>query len=137
MANKIHLSTPTDALHQTSETKTANASSGNRGPKGIVDGLRNQDELGFIFDRAAQYFSLLSEPARLRIIQAVCTEERSVQDVVELTSLPQPNVSRHLSMLYRAGVLSRRREGTFVFYKISDPMITDLCRTVCVKLASN
>ncbi|MGA1664537.1 MAG: hypothetical protein ACO38M_02700, partial [Burkholderiaceae bacterium] len=48
---------------------------------GIVDGLTdNQDELGFIFDRAAQYFSLLSEPARLRIIQAVCTEERSVQD---------------------------------------------------------
>jgi DNA-binding transcriptional ArsR family regulator len=107
-------------------------------PGGIVDGLtQDQDELGFIFDRAAQYFSLLSEPARLRIIQAVCTEERSVQDVVELTSLPQPNVSRHLSMLYRAGVLSRRREGTFVFYKISDPMITELCRTVCVKLASN
>jgi DNA-binding transcriptional ArsR family regulator len=109
-----------------------------RTPDGIVDGLTdNQDELGFIFDRAAQYFSLLSEPARLRIIQAVCTEERSVQDVVELTSLPQPNVSRHLSMLYRAGVLSRRREGTFVFYKISDPMITELCRTVCVKLAAN
>jgi len=107
-------------------------------PVGIADGLTdNQDELGFIFDRAAQYFSLLSEPARLRIIQAVCTEERSVQDVVELTGLPQPNVSRHLSMLYRAGVLSRRREGTFVFYKISDPMITDLCRTVCVKLAVN
>ncbi len=107
-------------------------------PDGLLGELtENQDELGFIFDRAAQYFSLLSEPARLRIIQAVCTEERSVQDVVELTSLPQPNVSRHLSMLYRAGVLSRRREGTFVFYKISDPMITELCRTVCVKLASN
>ena len=105
---------------------------------GIVGGLtENQDELGFIFDRAAQYFSLLSEPARLRIIQAVCTDERSVQDVVDLTSLPQPNVSRHLSMLYRAGVLSRRREGTFVFYKISDAMITELCRTVCVKLAAN
>ena len=108
------------------------------GPVGIADGLTdNQDELGFIFDRAAQYFALLSEPARLRIIQAVCTDERSVQDVVELTGLPQPNVSRHLSMLYRAGVLSRRREGTFVFYKISDPTITDLCRTVCVKLAVN
>ncbi|MEY4083085.1 MAG: hypothetical protein RL483_454 [Pseudomonadota bacterium] len=106
--------------------------------QGIVDDLtQDQDELTFIFDRAAQYFSLLSEPARLRIIQAVCTDERSVQDVVDLTSLPQPNVSRHLSMLYRAGVLSRRREGTFVFYKISDPMITDLCRSVCVRLAMN
>jgi DNA-binding transcriptional ArsR family regulator len=106
--------------------------------QGIVDDLtQDQDELTFIFDRAAQYFSLLSEPARLRIIQAVCTDERSVQEVVDLTSLPQPNVSRHLSMLYRAGVLSRRREGTFVFYKISDPMITELCRSVCVRLAMN
>jgi DNA-binding transcriptional ArsR family regulator len=103
----------------------------------VDDLTQDQDELTFIFDRAAQYFSLLSEPARLRIIQAVCTDERSVQDVVDLTSLPQPNVSRHLSMLYRAGVLSRRREGTFVFYKISDPMITDLCRSVCVRLAMN
>lgn len=138
MATKVQHSLSGDAGHQTSEAKAQNPSAGKRESKGIVDGLtQNQDELGFIFDRAAQYFSLLSEPARLRIIQAVCTEERSVQDVVELTSLPQPNVSRHLSMLYRAGVLSRRREGTFVFYKISDPMITDLCRTVCVKLAVN
>ena len=96
--------------------------------KGILDPEpRDRDELAFIFDRAAQYFALLSEPARLRIIQAVCNDERSVQDVVALTELPQPNVSRHLSLLYRAGVLSRRREGTFVFYRIADPLLTELC----------
>jgi len=105
-------------------------------PKGILDPEpRDRDELAFIFDRAAQYFALLSEPARLRIIQAVCNDERSVQDVVALTELPQPNVSRHLSLLYRAGVLSRRREGTFVFYRIADPLLTELCRSVCVRLA--
>lgn len=92
-------------------------------------------ELDFIFERAAQYFALLSEPARLRIIQAVCTEERSVQEVVETTGLPQPNASRHLTMLYRAGVLSRRRRGTFVYYKVSDALLIDLCRSVCVRLA--
>lgn len=114
------------------ETPLANqaAASGMLSAKELDDG-----ELAFIFERAAQYFALLSEPARLRIIQAVCTEERSVQEVVAITNLPQPNVSRHLSLLYRAGALSRRREGTFVFYKISDPMITDLCRSVCVRLA--
>lgn len=103
---------------------------------GIVNpNAHDRDELAFIFDRAAQYFALLSEPARLRIIQAVCGEERSVQDVVAHTELPQPNVSRHLSLLYRAGVLSRRREGTFVFYRIADPLLTDLCRAVCLRLA--
>lgn len=95
---------------------------------------RDAEELSVIFDRAAQYFSLLSEPSRIRIIQAVCDQERSVQDVVAITELPQPNVSRHLSLLYRSGVLSRRRSGTFVYYRISDPLLTDLCRTVCVRL---
>lgn len=103
----------------------------------LTQEVQDREEMGFIFDRAAQYFSLLSEPARLRIIQAVCSQERSVQDVVALTELPQPNVSRHLSLLYRAGVLARRREGTYVYYRISDPMLTDLCRSVCVRLVGD
>jgi DNA-binding transcriptional ArsR family regulator len=115
---------------------TESTISNQRSRASILDAEKlDEDELAFIFERAAQYFALLSEPARLRIIQAVCSDERSVQEVVVMTSLPQPNVSRHLSLLYRAGALSRRREGTFVFYKIADPMITDLCRSVCVRLA--
>lgn len=104
--------------------------------EGFAKGLSSDEsELEFIFERAAQYFALLSEPARLRIIQAICAEERSVQDVVAITGLPQPNASRHLTMLYRAGVLSRRRHGTFVYYKVCDALLTDLCRSVCVRLA--
>jgi len=90
-----------------------------------------------ILDRASQYFSLLSEPSRLRIIQAICYEERSVQQVVESTGLPQPNVSRHLSLLHRSGVLSRRRSGTSVFYRVSDDLLTEICRLVCARLAVN
>jgi DNA-binding transcriptional ArsR family regulator len=88
-----------------------------------------------ILDRASEYFSLLSEPSRLRIIQSICYEERSVQQVVETTGLPQPNVSRHLSLLHRSGVLSRRRSGTSVFYRVSDDLLTEICRLVCVRLA--
>jgi DNA-binding transcriptional ArsR family regulator len=89
-----------------------------------------------ILEKAAEYFSLLSEPSRLRIIQAICFDERSVQEVVERTNLPQPNVSRHLALLHRSGVLSRRRSGTSVYYRVSDPTITELCRLVCVRLSS-
>lgn len=88
-----------------------------------------------IFEKASAYFSLLSEPSRLRIIQAICYQECSVQEVVDQTGLPQPNVSRHLALLHRSGVLSRRRSGTSVFYKVSDPTITELCRLVCVRMA--
>ena len=88
-----------------------------------------------LFERASSYFSLLSEASRLRIIQAICYQECSVQEVVEHTGLPQPNVSRHLALLHRSGVLSRRRAGTSVFYKVSDPTITEICRLVCVRMA--
>ena len=88
-----------------------------------------------LFERASSYFALLSEPSRLRIIQAICYQECSVQEVVEHTGLPQPNVSRHLALLHRSGVLSRRRAGTSVFYKVSDPTITEICRLVCVRMA--
>jgi DNA-binding transcriptional ArsR family regulator len=97
----------------------------------------DQVDVEFILERASRYFSLLSEPARLRILQVVCDKECSVQEIVGQTSLPQPNVSRHLSILFIAGVLSRRREGTFVFYKVSDPLVTQLCRTVCGHLATS
>ena len=97
----------------------------------------DQAEVHFILERASRYFSLLAEPARLRILQAVCDKECSDQEIVGQTSLPQPNVSRHLSLLFNAGVLSRRRDGTFVFYKVSDPLVTQLCRTVCVHLATS
>ena len=87
-----------------------------------------------LFEKAAAYFSLLSEPSRLLIVQAICYQECSVQEVVARTGLPQPNVSRHLALLHRSGVLSRRRSGTSVFYKVSDATLTEICRLVCVRM---
>jgi len=101
------------------------------GPGPAIDAA----QLSRLLERASAYFSLLSEPTRLRILRAVCYEELSVQQVVERTGLPQPNVSRHLALLNRSGVLSRRRVGTSVFYAVSDPTIVELCRLVCVRLA--
>lgn len=84
-----------------------------------------------VLDNVSRYFGLLSEPMRLRIIHSICNEEKSVTDIVEATGANQANVSRHLSLLFNAGVLGRRKEGNFVFYFVSDPTLTDICRTVC------
>lgn len=94
------------------------------------------DELTKVFETVADYFGLLSEPARLRILHCLCDGELSVNEVVEGTGLTQANTSRHLNLLYRAGVVDRRREGSQVFYRIIDPNFSDLCRTVCVTIAS-
>lgn len=98
--------------------------------------IKKMDELSKVFESVADYFSLLSEPTRLRILHCLCGGELPVGEVVEATGLNQANTSRHLNLLYRAGVVDRRREGSQVFYRIVDPNFSDLCRTVCVTIAS-
>lgn len=94
------------------------------------------DELNTVFENVAEYFGLLSEPARLRILHCLCNGELSVNEVVEASGLSQANTSRHLNLLYRADVVARRRDGSQVFYRIVDPNFSDLCRTVCITIAS-
>jgi DNA-binding transcriptional ArsR family regulator len=90
-----------------------------------------------VFENVAQYFNVLSEPSRLRIMYAVCNGEKSVSEVVELCGSSQANVSRHLAALHKAGILSRRKEGTTVFYSIADNATVEICQTVCAKIAEN
>ncbi|MFN3629154.1 MAG: ArsR/SmtB family transcription factor [Casimicrobiaceae bacterium] len=93
-------------------------------------------ELDPLFDKVARYFALLSDPSRLKIIHAICNEERSVNAVAEATGLSQPTASRHLSALFMTGSATRRRDGNQVFYKIADKTLTDICRTACVSLVA-
>jgi DNA-binding transcriptional ArsR family regulator len=93
-------------------------------------------EIGPILSAAAGYFSLLSDPTRLRILNAICGAERNVTSIVDATGVRQTNVSRHLAVLHDAGVVSRRKFRNHVFYKVSDPMFAEVCRTVCVGIAS-
>lgn len=94
------------------------------------------DETARVFEQVAHYFSLLSDPTRLRILSSLCAEERPVHEVVEQIGLTQANVSRHLNILYRAGVVDRRREGNSVLYRVVDPNFVDICRTVSITVAS-
>jgi DNA-binding transcriptional ArsR family regulator len=89
-----------------------------------------------VFESVARYFSVLGEPTRLRILHALCQEERCVNDIIKVTGLAQANGSRHLGLMYQAGLLSRRREGTQVFYKVADPMYVELCRSVTSQINS-
>ena len=79
----------------------------------------------------AELFALLSEPSRLRILQALAVGPLSVGELVQQTNLKQANVSRQLGTLSVAGVISRRAQGNFAIYSISLPMVFDLCEIVC------
>ena len=82
----------------------------------------------------ARRFAVLSEPMRLRLIQALFDGERSVGELVDATGGTQGNISRHLQTLTQAHVLARRKEGLQVYYSIADPSIFRLCELVCGSL---
>ena len=84
-----------------------------------------------MLDLVARRFRTLGEPYRLRILQELETGERSVGELVTELNGNQPNVSKHLQVLFDAGLISRRRNGTSIFYAISDPMVFKLCALVC------
>lgn len=84
--------------------------------------------------QVAAYFSALAEPARLRLLNLLRTDPRSVGELAAATGYSAANVSRHLALLAQHGVLARESRGTSVYYSIADPAIYELCNLVCDSL---
>ncbi|GIU80972.1 MAG: ArsR family transcriptional regulator [Acidobacteria bacterium] len=87
-----------------------------------------------VLEMIADRFRLLSDPMRLRILHTLGDEEMSVTELVKATGAGQANISKHLSVLLNAGVVSRRKEGLNSFYRVSDETIFELCDAVCSHL---
>jgi len=96
----------------------------------------NTHESDDVFFAAAELFSLLSTPVRLRLISALCHQEKNVSQLLGEIDATQPNLSQHLATLYRAGILARRRDGTQIFYRIQSERAAALCRAVCTQIAT-
>ena len=82
----------------------------------------------------AQRFRALSEPVRLRLLNTLMAGERNVTQLVEAAGTGQANVSKHLSILKQAGMISTRREGLSTICAIADPSIYQLCEIMCTRL---
>lgn len=94
-----------------------------------------EDESDEVFASAAELFKLLATPIRLKIISALCSTEKNVSQLLAEIDTTQPNMSQHLSTLYRAGVLARRRDATQIYYRIGSQRAATLCRAVCMQIA--
>lgn len=82
----------------------------------------------------ARLFSILSQPSRLAVLQALHDGPLSVNELVEACDMKQANVSKHLGILHDHRLVSRKREGVSIRYEIADPMIFTLCNLVCGKI---
>lgn len=85
---------------------------------------------------AAEVFRVMSAPMRLKIISCLCDGEKNVSYLLSKINTTQPNMSQHLTTLYQAGVLGKRREGVQIHYRIIDDRVAALCRTVCTQIAT-
>ena len=82
-------------------------------------------------DAVAGLFSTLSEPSRLRILQALQAGPATVAQIMQRAQLKQANASKQLGILHQAGVLAREKDGNCVRYSIALPLVFDLCALVC------
>jgi DNA-binding transcriptional ArsR family regulator len=85
-----------------------------------------------LLDGVARMFSLLGDPARLRLVRELEAEgELSVSDLAERAGMTVANASQHLARLAEGGLVARRREGRSVIYRIGDERLERLCEIVC------
>ena len=88
-----------------------------------------------LFERQAEIAKAVSHPLRVAVIDFLRDGEKCVCDIAEHIGSERSNVSRHLSVMVRAGVLTCRKDGLKVFYKLRTPCIAEFlsCVTRVVK----
>ena len=80
----------------------------------------------------ARRFAALGEPSRLLLLATLHErEEAAVGELVESLGSSYANVSRHLSVLHREGMVERRRDGARSIYRIADSTLIEICDRVC------
>lgn len=88
---------------------------------------------GKVLDLIAEYFKVLSEPLRLKILAALRDGEKSVGEIVEAVNASQPNVSKHLGILIKAGFVTRRQVKNVAYCSIADKCVWQICDISCKK----
>ena len=78
----------------------------------------------------AEVFKAMGHPLRLGIVEFLQQGEKCVCEIVDHVGTETPNVSKHLSVLARAGVVAHRRDGLKMMYRLAMPCAVDFARCV-------
>ena len=78
----------------------------------------------------AELCKALSDPKRLHIIKELRGGERTVSELTDILGLKQSNTSQHLAVLRRIGIISPRKDGSTVYYRLANPKIAEACDLV-------
>jgi DNA-binding transcriptional ArsR family regulator len=87
-----------------------------------------------LVELVAERFRALAEPTRIKLLDRLREGETTVQELTGVIGTTQQNVSKHLGVLQRSGIVARRKQGNFAYYRIIDDAVFSLCETVCGSL---
>ena len=86
---------------------------------------------------SSRLFRLFAEPVRLRIVELLLDGEKNVGELVAALGMQQGRVSSHLACLRWCGFIGTRREGKYIYYRVTDERVHDLMRLAHRLLADN
>ncbi len=81
-------------------------------------------------EKAAECLRTIAHPCRLRIIEILLTEERSVGELAEACGIPSHMASEHLRLLKDRGLLRSRRDGRKIYYEVAEPALAMIMNCV-------
>ena len=84
-----------------------------------------------VVELIARRLRVIAEPTRIKILDRLRATEATVQELTEAVGSTQQNVSKHLGVLADAGIVARRRDGSFTRYRVVDEGVYRLCEEVC------
>lgn len=84
-----------------------------------------------LVEAIADRFRVLGEPMRIRILDRLRAGAMTVGELAEALGTSQQNVSKHVGVLSRAGLVAREKEGNSVRCRIADASVMQLCEQVC------
>jgi DNA-binding transcriptional ArsR family regulator len=95
----------------------------------LLNTMKNKANIE-VLNLQAELCKSLSDAKRLRIIQELREGERSVGELAEILGIKQSNTSQHLTLLRKIGIISPRKAGRTVYYRLVTPKIAQACDLV-------
>lgn len=79
-----------------------------------------------LYELKAEFFRTLGHPARIRVLELLSEREHAVSELVADVGIEPANMSQHLAVLRRTGLVTARKEGSAVHYSLTSPHVAEL-----------
>jgi len=88
-----------------------------------------------VVELIARRLRVIADPTRIKLLDRLRATEATVQELTDAVGSTQQNVSKHLGVLADAGIVARRRQGSFMRYRVIDESVYRLCEEICGSVA--